>query len=54
MAGGKIIRIVGGKNSIECDNWTVYTDEFNASAGGKSQFTADDGIHFGEPKEPIF
>lgn len=52
MAGGKIIRIVGGKNSIECDNWTVYTDEFNASAGGKSQFTADDGIHFGEPKEP--
>lgn len=52
MAGGKIIRIVGGKNSIECDNWTVYTDEFNASAGGKSQFTADDGIYFGEPKEP--
>uniref|UniRef100_UPI0039A4649F hypothetical protein n=1 Tax=Ornithobacterium rhinotracheale TaxID=28251 RepID=UPI0039A4649F len=52
MAGGKIIRVVGGKNSIECDNWTVYTDEFNASAGGKSQFTADDGIYFGEPKEP--
>lgn len=52
MAGGKITRIVGGINRIECDSWNVYTDEFNASSGGKSVFTADEGTHFGAPKEP--
>ncbi|MEC5395854.1 hypothetical protein [Bergeyella sp. RCAD1439] len=52
MAGGKITRIVGSVSSIECDSWNVYTDEFNASSGGKSVFTADGGTHFGTPKEP--
>ena len=52
MAGGKITRIVGSVNRIECDSWNVYTDEFNASSGGKSVFTADEGTHFGTPKEP--
>lgn len=52
MAGGKITRIVGGINRIECDSWNVYTDEFNASSGGKSVFTADEGTYFGTPKEP--
>lgn len=51
MAGGKITRIVGGTNSIECESWTVYTDEFKAYAGEFSHFTADKGIHIGEPKE---
>ncbi|WP_392420400.1 hypothetical protein ACF3OE_03630 [Capnocytophaga canis] len=51
MAGGKITRIVASVNRIECDSWNVYTDEFNASSGGKSVFTADEGTHFGTPKE---
>jgi hypothetical protein len=50
MAGGKITRISGGVNSLESDSWTVYTDEFNASSGGKSTFTADRGTNFGEPE----
>lgn len=50
MAGGKIIRISGGINSLESDSWTVYTDEFNASSGGRSTFTADKGTYFGEPE----
>lgn len=51
MAGGKITRIVGGTNSIECETWTVYTDEFSAYAGQGSHFTADGGTNLGEPKE---
>ncbi|MDN3694992.1 hypothetical protein QWZ06_23525 [Chryseobacterium tructae] len=51
MAGGKITRIVGGTNSIECETWTVYTDEFSVYAGQGSHFTADGGTNFGEPKE---
>ena len=50
MAGGKITRISGGINSLESDSWTVYTDEFKASSGGKSTFTADKGTNFGEPE----
>lgn len=51
MAGGKITRIVGGTNSIECETWTVYTDKFSAYAGKGSHFTADGGTIIGEPKE---
>ncbi|KAF2079028.1 hypothetical protein [Flavobacterium sharifuzzamanii] len=53
MAGGKITRIVGGLNSIECDTWTVYTNKFTAHAGQGSYFTADGGINLGDnPKDP--
>ncbi|WP_426478964.1 hypothetical protein ACP3T3_05780 [Chryseobacterium sp. CBSDS_008] len=51
MAGGKITRIVGSTNSIDCKTWTIYTDEFSAYAGQGSYFTADGGTNFGEPKE---
>ena len=52
MAGGKITRIVGGLNSIECESWTVYTDKFTAYANGGSHFTADKGTNFGDPDDP--
>ena len=52
MAGGKIIRIVGGIHTIECNTWEVYTEEFSLSSGGKSVFTADKEIIFGVFKEP--
>ncbi|MFV0531971.1 MAG: hypothetical protein ACK5MD_11125 [Flavobacteriales bacterium] len=52
MAGGKIIRITGGKSTTECESWTVYCEDFNISAGGTSSFTADGGTNFGEPQEP--
>lgn len=52
MAGGKITRIVGGTNSIECETWTVYTNNFTAYAGKGSHFTADGGTTIGEPKNP--
>ncbi|WP_326981330.1 hypothetical protein VUJ46_13805 [Chryseobacterium sp. MYb264] len=52
MARGKITRIVGGTNSIECESWTVYTDEFKAYAGEFSHFTADKGINIGDPEFP--
>lgn len=52
MAGGKIIRITGGTSSTECENWTVYCQNFNISAGGTSSFTADGGTNFGKPQEP--
>lgn len=51
MARGNITRITGGKNSIETDEWIVYTDKFSASAGKGSHFTADKGTTFGSPKE---
>ena len=51
MAGGKIIRITGGKSTTECESWTVYCKNFYMSAGGTSTFTADGGTNFGEPKE---
>jgi len=51
MAGGNIIRIIGGTNSIETDTWEVYTNNFNAYAGNASHFTADKGIIIGEPKD---
>lgn len=51
MAGGNIIRIVGGKNTIETEEWIVYTDKFTAYANGGSHFTADCGTNFGEPKD---
>ena len=52
MAGGKIIRITGGKSTTECESWTVYCENFNISAGGTSTFTADGGTNFGEPEDP--
>lgn len=52
MAGGKIARIVGGTNSIECETWTVYTDKFTTYAGKGSYFTADGGTIIGKPKDP--
>ena len=52
MAGGKITRIVGGTNSIECETWTVYTNNFTAYVGKGSHFTADGGTIIGEPKDP--
>lgn len=51
MAGGNITRIVGGKHSIETDEWIVYTDKFTAYAGQGSHFTADGGTFLGNPKE---
>lgn len=51
MAGGNITRIIGGKNSIETEEWIVFTDNFTASAGKGSHFTADSGTNFGTPKE---
>lgn len=51
MAGGKIIRIVGGNNHIECEAWTVYTEKFTAYAGKGSNFTSDCGTNIGDPKE---
>ncbi|MBE0393186.1 hypothetical protein [Flavobacterium sp. PL002] len=55
MEGGKIIRIVGETNSIECETWTVYTDKFTSNAGNGSYFTADGVSTFGEPKDaPLF
>lgn len=51
MAGGKITRIIGGSNNIECESWTVYTDQFSVYAGQESHFTADEGTNFGDPKE---
>ncbi|WP_143883926.1 hypothetical protein [Chryseobacterium binzhouense] len=52
MAGGKITRIVGKTNSIECETWTVYTEKFTAYAGKGSHFTADGGTIIGKPKDP--
>ncbi|QDP85764.1 hypothetical protein FNJ88_09465 [Chryseobacterium sp. SNU WT5] len=52
MAGGNITRIVGGKNLIETEEWTVFTDKFTAYAGKGSHFTADKGTVFGNPIEP--
>lgn len=52
MAGGKIIRITGGTSTIECESYNVFCENFYMSAGGKSSFTADGGIYFGEPQEP--
>ncbi|WP_123947089.1 hypothetical protein [Chryseobacterium sp. CBo1] len=52
MAGGKITRIVGGNNSIECEQWSVYTEKFSAYAENGSYFTADKGTNIGEPKDP--
>ncbi|MGV0919876.1 hypothetical protein ACTS94_05715 [Empedobacter falsenii] len=52
MAGGKITRIVKGTNSIECEKWSVYTDNFYAYANNGSYFTADGGTNFGTPKDP--
>jgi len=51
MAGGKITRIVGGNNSIECEQWSIYTEKFSAYAENGSYFTADKGTNIGEPKE---
>ncbi|SHK24382.1 hypothetical protein [Chryseobacterium polytrichastri] len=51
MAGGKITRIIGGSNNIECESWTVYTNQFSVYAGQESHFTADEGTNFGDPKE---
>lgn len=51
MARGNITRIVGGKNSVETEEWIVYTDQFTAYAGKGSHFTADEGTSFGNPKE---
>ncbi|MCT3806345.1 hypothetical protein HZQ57_14785 [Elizabethkingia anophelis] len=51
MAGGNITRIVGGKNSIETEEWIVYTEKFTAYAGKGSHFTADGGTNFGNPKK---
>lgn len=51
MAGGKITRIVGGSNTIECEAWIVYTDKFTAYAQNGSHFTADKGTNIGDPKE---
>lgn len=51
MAGGNITRIVGGKNSIETEEWIVYTNHFSASAGKGSKFTADEGTKFRNPNE---
>lgn len=50
MAGGNITRIVGGKHSIETEEWIVYTDKFTAYAGQGSHFTAEKGTVFGSPK----
>jgi len=52
MARGKITRIVGGSNTIECDQWSVYTDQFIAYAEKGSYFTADEGTNIGKPKDP--
>ena len=52
MAGGKIIRITGGKSTTECESWTVYCENFNISAGGTSSFTADGGTNFGDQEDP--
>ena len=52
MAGGKITRIIKGTNSIECEKWEVYTDNFSAYANKGSYFTADGGTNFGTPKDP--
>lgn len=52
MAGGTIIRKVGGTNLVECDSWQVFTDDFEAWAGEHSCFTADEGISVGNPKDP--
>ena len=51
MAGGNITRIVGGKHSIETDEWIVHTDKFTAYAGKGSHFTADGGTFLGNPNE---
>ncbi len=51
MAGGSITRIVGGKNSIETEEWIVYTEKFTAYAGKGSYFTADKGTNIGNPKD---
>lgn len=52
MAGGNITRIVGGKNFIETEEWTVFTDNFTAYAGKGSHFTADQGTMIGDPNDP--
>lgn len=52
MAGGNITRIVGGKQSMETDEWIVYTDKFTAYAGKGSHFTADLGMMMGDPNDP--
>ena len=52
MSGGKITRIIGGKNSIEAKEWIVHTDKFTAYAGKGSYFTADGGTNHGEPEDP--
>lgn len=51
MAEGNITRIVGGKHSIETEEWIVFTDKFTASAGGGSYFTADQGTKLGSPDD---
>ncbi|MCS4302884.1 hypothetical protein [Chryseobacterium sp. BIGb0232] len=51
MASGNITRIIGGKNSIEAEEWIVYTEKFTAYAGKGSHFTADKGTNIGNPKK---
>lgn len=52
MAGGNITRIVGGKNSIETEEWIVHTNKFRSSANKGSYFTAKGGTILGTPKDP--
>lgn len=51
MAGGNITRIIGGSNTIETENWEVFTEDFHAYARKGSHFTADGGTIIGEPKD---
>ncbi|MDM1044644.1 hypothetical protein HX004_06160 [Myroides sp. 1354] len=47
-----IIRTVKGEyNTTVEQSWTVYTHDFIAQAGLHTDFTADEGIVFGQPEE---
>ncbi|WP_278352719.1 hypothetical protein [Chryseobacterium gleum] len=49
-----IIRITEGENITAIEqNWTVFTDHFEAYAGNNSHFTAKNGTFIGEPKKDI-
>ncbi len=52
MSGGKIVRIVGGKFTQECDTLTYYQDNFTINSGGKIRLTCDGEMIYGKPEVP--
>ncbi|MGM5632103.1 hypothetical protein O2K51_14485 [Apibacter raozihei] len=52
MAGGKIVRIAGGKIIERYGTLTYYQENFTINAGGPIELTTDGEMIYGEPEEP--